>query len=500
MTDDSEVRLDEIEPSHSNPRKSFDMEALTELSKSISRHGVLQPILLRPHPEDDRTEYELVCGERRFRASREAGLKRIPARIEELDDAEVLEIQISENNQRRDVHPLEEADALHELVEKHGRKGVDVADKLGRPPKYVYRRLKLADLVDPLRQLLDEGRIGITTAEELGRLPADFQRELVEAELHPDTESYGSPREWNSRQVEHLIEDHSRKIDNAPWKLDVCYNDIRMCSGCPRRSGEQPSLLDDGGDVDDRCLDGDCWDRKLEAWKESRAHFVENDTDKEVLEDEDAEELNERWYRQNEYVEVDTECYKDEEGRTYGELAPDATRHVFFRDSSGTVREKELVRREDVVDELVDRDEAELAVEVGPGSRSSSSSSRSEERRKEHRRRRKLMGEVVGRVEAGVTESWLSDFVRMAIDNANLDHLKAIAVRRDLDRDEDAGHGLTAYRAAVSKEVTQDEEELRGLLVELLLTPSMRALHRSDDTPWKAVLKRLDLDDGEDEE
>lgn len=110
------------------------------------------------------------------------------------------------------------------------------------------------------------------------------------------------------------------------------------------------------------------------------------------------------------------------------------------------------------------------------------------------------MGEVVGRVEAGVTESWLSDFVRMAIDNANLDHLKAIAVRRDLDRDEDAGHGLTAYRAAVSKEVTQDEEELRGLLVELLLTPSMRALHRSDDTPWKAVLKRLDLDDGEDEE
>ena len=111
MNQQQTIHLAAIRPSTTNPRKYFDAAALAELTESVQRHGVLQPILVRPfarEPNAVADGYELVAGERRFRAAQAAGLEEIPATVRDLNDAEVLEIQVVENLQRQDLQPLEE--------------------------------------------------------------------------------------------------------------------------------------------------------------------------------------------------------------------------------------------------------------------------------------------------------------------------------------------------------------------------------------------------------
>jgi ParB family chromosome partitioning protein len=111
------IALDRIEPNPNQPRTIFDTEALTELANSIREHGVLQPILVRPLGEN---RYQLVAGERRWRASKEAGLATIQALVEEIDDDTALEIAIIENLQREDLSPLEEATMYDRMIHEHG--------------------------------------------------------------------------------------------------------------------------------------------------------------------------------------------------------------------------------------------------------------------------------------------------------------------------------------------------------------------------------------------
>ena len=109
------LKLSEIEPNKNQPRKNFDEEALAELSHSIELHGVLQPLVVRPMPDGS---YQLVAGERRWRASRMAGLTEVPVVIKELTDAQVAEIALVENLQREDLDPIEEALGYKELAER----------------------------------------------------------------------------------------------------------------------------------------------------------------------------------------------------------------------------------------------------------------------------------------------------------------------------------------------------------------------------------------------
>ena len=158
------VHVDRIEPNPEQPRLAFNQETLDELAASIREHGVLQPILVRPIGPNT---YQLIAGERRWRASKLAGLETIPALIEEIDDDTALEISIIENLQREDISPLDEAAMYDRMVSEHGYSIRKLADKLGKDKGYVENRLRLADAPDEVRELVSLRKDTLSHAYEL---------------------------------------------------------------------------------------------------------------------------------------------------------------------------------------------------------------------------------------------------------------------------------------------------------------------------------------------
>jgi ParB family transcriptional regulator, chromosome partitioning protein len=158
------VAIDRIEPNPEQPRLAFDQATLDELAASIREHGVLQPILVRPL---DATRFQLIAGERRWRASRLAGLDTIPALIEEIDDDTALEIAIIENLQREDLSPLDEAAMYDRMVREHGYSIRKLADKLGKDKGYLENRLRLADAPPEVRELVSLRKDTLSHAYEL---------------------------------------------------------------------------------------------------------------------------------------------------------------------------------------------------------------------------------------------------------------------------------------------------------------------------------------------
>jgi ParB family chromosome partitioning protein len=158
------IALDRIEPNPTQPRTIFDESALEELSNSIREHGVLQPILVRPLGDN---RYQLVAGERRWRASKKAGLTSIHALVEEIDDDTALEIAIIENLQREDLSPLEEATMYDRMIHEHGYSIRKLADKLGKDKGYLENRLRLADAPEEIRELVSLRKDTLSHAYEL---------------------------------------------------------------------------------------------------------------------------------------------------------------------------------------------------------------------------------------------------------------------------------------------------------------------------------------------
>jgi ParB/RepB/Spo0J family partition protein len=158
------VPIDHIDPNPEQPRLAFNQETLDELAASIREHGVLQPILVRPVGPNS---YQLIAGERRWRASKIAGLLTIPALIEEIDDDTALEIAIIENLQREDISPLDEAAMYDRMVREHGYSIRKLADKLGKDKGYLENRLRLADAPDEVRALVSVRKDTLSHAYEL---------------------------------------------------------------------------------------------------------------------------------------------------------------------------------------------------------------------------------------------------------------------------------------------------------------------------------------------
>jgi ParB/RepB/Spo0J family partition protein len=158
------VPVDRIEPNPQNPRLSFEEGSLEELAASIREHGVLQPILLRPLGEN---RFELIAGERRWRASKLAGMVAIPALVEDIDDDTALEISIIENLQREDISPLEEAVMFDRMVKEHGYSIRKLAEKLGKDKGYLENRLRLADAPPEIRELVSLRKDTVSHAYEL---------------------------------------------------------------------------------------------------------------------------------------------------------------------------------------------------------------------------------------------------------------------------------------------------------------------------------------------
>lgn len=170
-----QIPIEQVHPSKTNPRTHFDPAALVELAASVRQHGVLEPILVRPTNGDG--TYEIIAGHRRYLAAQQAQLARVPAIVRKMDDLSVLEIQVVENLQRADLHPLEEAAGYNRLLTYPGYDVEKIAQRIDRSTKYIYDRIKLLQLIEPIRKVFLSGEITAGHAILLARLsPADQQR------------------------------------------------------------------------------------------------------------------------------------------------------------------------------------------------------------------------------------------------------------------------------------------------------------------------------------
>ncbi len=158
------VPIERIEPNPQNPRMAFNEEALDEMAASIREHGVLQPVLVRPL---DDGRFQLIAGERRWRASKIAGQETIPAIVEDIDDDTALEIAIIENLQREDISPLDEAAMYDSMIREHGYSIRKLAEKVGKDKGYLENRLRLADAPPEVRELVSLRKDTLSHAYEL---------------------------------------------------------------------------------------------------------------------------------------------------------------------------------------------------------------------------------------------------------------------------------------------------------------------------------------------
>ncbi len=159
-----EILLERIESNPRQPRRQFDSAKLQELAESISAHGVVQPIVLRSKGPD---RFEIVAGERRFRACQLAGLKTVPALVRECSDAEMAEIALLENIQREDLNPIEEANACRSLIEEYGFTQESLASRIGKSRPFVANLLRLLTLPVQAQRYLAEGKISVGHAKVL---------------------------------------------------------------------------------------------------------------------------------------------------------------------------------------------------------------------------------------------------------------------------------------------------------------------------------------------
>lgn len=150
-----EIKISEIDPNMGQPRKRFDEDELLELSESIKLHGVIQPVILTKRGK----RYEIIAGERRWRASKLAGLTKIPAVVREYTEKEIMEISLIENIQRQDLNPVEEAEAFKNLIDEYKMKQDDLAERVSKSRSTITNALRLLKLDDRVKAMLAEGLI-----------------------------------------------------------------------------------------------------------------------------------------------------------------------------------------------------------------------------------------------------------------------------------------------------------------------------------------------------
>ena len=171
-----EVRLSEIEPNRDQPRKEFDQTALEELSESIKRHGLIQPLLVRPNLNGG---YQLVAGERRWRACRMAGLEEVPVVIKELTDRETMEIAMIENLQREDLNPIEEAAGYKYLMDNYSLTQQEIADGCSKSRSAVANAIRLLSLPENVIELIKNGTLTSGHGRAILAIEDEQMRELA---------------------------------------------------------------------------------------------------------------------------------------------------------------------------------------------------------------------------------------------------------------------------------------------------------------------------------
>jgi len=248
-----DLKLEKIVPSEMNYRRKVDKQGLDELTESVRQKGVLQPIIVRPVKNNG--HYEIVAGYRRFQAATAAGLTTIPAIVGQFDDEAALEVAITENSQREDVNPIDEALGFNKMLEV-GTDMETIGARIGRPVAYVLGRVKLLGLCKEARQAVSEGKISLGHAQVLLRLRSkNEQKGLLSEILDGDGMTVSGTKS--------IVKGHSLALKNAPF-------DTEKCATCAYRSGNQAVLFPELKDTDE-CSDPACFQKKTLAHYEAEA-------------------------------------------------------------------------------------------------------------------------------------------------------------------------------------------------------------------------------------
>jgi ParB family chromosome partitioning protein len=262
------VGIDQLHESKTNPRRAFAKDALSDLTASIAEKGVLVPLLVRPQRVLDADVhngrgqvFEILAGARRYRAAKAAGVKEIPVVIRDLDDTQALEVQVIENLQRKDVHPLEEAEGYKALLEKGKYEIAALAGKVGKSESYIYQRLKLAELIEPAKKAFMAEAITAGHAILIARLQPEQQKEALSVATDPyDQLSVRDLSDWIQQNI--FLDLHSAAF---PKDVDNLVPGIVSCVDCPKRTGFAPALFADVKKKD-TCTDSACFHKKADAF------------------------------------------------------------------------------------------------------------------------------------------------------------------------------------------------------------------------------------------
>ena len=259
------LEIARIKESPYNPRRIYDQGRMNELTDSIRDKGVLEPILVR---EVDNC-YEIMAGSRRFRAAKAATLTQIPAIIRKVTEGEAIEICVTENLQRENTHELEEANGYRELLELPGYTVEAVAIKVGKDKSYVYKRLKMLDLIEPAQKAFLKGEMTAEHAVRIARLQPQDQKRAFEI-LFQDAYGFTEPGDRRPRTAKSLQrwidENVLLKISGAKFKTtdEHLIAGVPSCPNCPKRTGFNKNLFNDikDGDI---CTDPGCFEAKTQA-------------------------------------------------------------------------------------------------------------------------------------------------------------------------------------------------------------------------------------------
>lgn len=214
------LRLNDIEPNKNQPRQIFDNDALSELADSIREHGVLQPLIVRPMLDGS---YQLVAGERRWRASRLAGLTEVPVIVRALTDSEVAVIALIENLQREDLNPIEEAEGISRLIQEYAFTQEQAAEKLGKSRSALTNTLRLMKLPEKVRGLVSDDFISAGHARAL--------LGLEDATVIEETAEEVIARKLSVRETEKLVKQINSYKEDKPKKVkkrDTYFDEVEL--------------------------------------------------------------------------------------------------------------------------------------------------------------------------------------------------------------------------------------------------------------------------------
>lgn len=216
---ESVVKITQVEPNREQPRKNFDEDALQELADSIKQFGLLQPILV----QDRKTHYEIIAGERRWRAAKIAGLKEVPVIIRDYTDQEIVEISLIENIQREDLNPIEEAQAYKRLLTEFNLKQDEVAERVSKSRTAVTNSMRLLKLCDEVQQMIIDDMLSTGHARALISIEDPEQQYMIAQKIFDEKLSV--------RDVEKLVKnlnkpEKTKKENKDDKSLEIIYQDI----------------------------------------------------------------------------------------------------------------------------------------------------------------------------------------------------------------------------------------------------------------------------------